>query len=70
VLGAQLNAIDRRILSDMQGLLKELPKAGTAWPEEQRKLWRDTAASIFKMIYKDASPEAAHAGYKIDLDEK
>ena len=33
--------------------LKELPKAGTPWPEEQRKLWLDTAASIFKMIYKD-----------------
>ena len=37
----------------VQGLLKELPKAGTPWPEEQRKLWLDTAASIFKMIYKD-----------------
>jgi hypothetical protein len=39
----------------VQGLLKELPKAGTPWPEEQRKLWLDTAASIFKMIYKDGS---------------
>jgi hypothetical protein len=38
----------------VQGLLKELPKAGTPWPEAQRKLWLDTAASIFKMIYKDA----------------
>lgn len=38
----------------VQGLLKELPKAGAAWPEDQRKLWLDTAASIFKMIYKDA----------------
>jgi hypothetical protein len=37
----------------VQGLLKELPKAGTPWPEDQRKLWLDTAASIFKMIYKD-----------------
>jgi hypothetical protein len=37
----------------VQGLLKELPKAGTPWPEEQRKLWLDIAASIFKMIYKD-----------------
>jgi hypothetical protein len=37
----------------VQGLLKELPKAGTAWPEAERKLWLDTAASIFKMIYKD-----------------
>lgn len=35
----------------VQGLLKELPKAGTAWPEDQRKLWLDTAASIFKMIW-------------------
>ena len=38
----------------VQGLLKELPKAGDVWPEAQRKLWLDTAGSIFKMIYKDA----------------
>jgi len=37
----------------IQGLLKELPKAGEVWPEADRKLWLDTAASIFKMIYKD-----------------
>lgn len=37
----------------VQGLLKELPKAGDVWPEDQRKLWLDTAASIFKMIYKE-----------------
>jgi hypothetical protein len=37
----------------VQGLLKELPKAGDVWPEDQRKLWLDTAASIFEMIYKD-----------------
>jgi hypothetical protein len=41
----------------VQGLLKELPKAGDVWPEDQRKLWLDTAASIFKMIYKDAPVE-------------
>ncbi len=35
----------------VQGLLNELSKAGTAWPEDQRKLWLDTAASIFKMIW-------------------
>jgi hypothetical protein len=40
----------------VQGLLKELPKAGEVWPEDQRKLWLDTAASIFKMIYKDQVP--------------
>ena len=40
----------------MQGFLKELPKAGDVWPEDQRKLWLDTAASIFKMIYKDSAP--------------
>lgn len=38
----------------VQGLLKELPKAGDLWPEEKRKLWLDTAASIFKMIYRDS----------------
>ena len=32
------------------------PKAGDVWPEDQRKLWLDTAASIFKMIYKDQIP--------------
>jgi len=37
----------------VQGLLKELPKAGDVWPEDQRKLWLDTAAGIFKMICKD-----------------
>ena len=37
----------------VQGLLRELPKAGDVWPESQRKLWLDTAGSIFKMIYKD-----------------
>ena len=42
----------------VQGLLKELPKAGAVWPEEQRKLWLDTAASIFKMIYKSADAES------------
>jgi len=42
----------------VQGLLKELPPAGDAWPETQRKLWLDTAASIFKMIYKDEPTSA------------
>ena len=37
----------------VQGLLRELPPAGSAWPEAQRKLWLDTAGSIFKMIYKE-----------------
>jgi hypothetical protein len=41
----------------VQGLLKELPKAGEIWPEAKRTLWLDTAASIFKMIYKDAPIE-------------
>jgi hypothetical protein len=39
----------------IQGLLKELPLAGDEWPEAKRKLWLDTAASIFKIIYKDDS---------------
>jgi hypothetical protein len=41
-----------------------LPNAGKVWsavlevwPEAQRKLWLDTAASIFKMIYKDKNRE-------------
>jgi hypothetical protein len=37
----------------VQGLLRELPKAGDVWPETKRKLWLDTAGSIFKMIYRD-----------------
>jgi hypothetical protein len=39
----------------IQGLLKELPPAGEVWSESIRKLWLDTASSIFKMIYKDAA---------------
>ena len=38
----------------IQGLLRELPKAGEVWPEAKRKLWLNTAESIFKMIYKDS----------------
>lgn len=41
----------------VQGLLKELPKAGAIWPEDQRQLWLDTASSIFKMIYKEPERE-------------
>ena len=37
----------------VKGLLRELPPSGEVWPEEKRKLWLDTAASIFKMIYKE-----------------
>jgi hypothetical protein len=43
----------------IQGLLRELPKAGDVWPEAKRKLWLDTAGSIFKMIYKDAQGDGA-----------
>jgi hypothetical protein len=42
----------------IKGLLRELPPAGQQWPEAKRKLWLDTAGSIFKMIYSD--DEAAH----------
>ena len=41
----------------VQGLFKELPKEAGVWPEERRKLWLDTAGSIFKMIYKDAEQQ-------------
>src|SRR5258708_673512 len=30
-------------------------QGGTPWPEERRRPWLDTAASIFKMIYKGDS---------------
>jgi len=39
------------------GLLSELPQAGSAWPDAKRKLWLDTASSIFKMIYKGADED-------------
>lgn len=39
----------------IQGLLRELPPAGSAWPEAKRKLWLGTAESIFNMIYKNES---------------
>jgi hypothetical protein len=52
----------------VQGLLKELPKAGDVWPEDQRKLWLDTAASIFKMIYKDAQPKKGLLSRSLEND--
>ena len=54
----------------IEGLLKRLPKSGDVWPEAERKLWLQLLEGSFKLIYKDAPPEAARAGYKIDLDEK
>lgn len=42
----------------VQGLLRELPPAGQPWAEAKRKLWLDTAASIFKMIYPDTDEAA------------
>ena len=33
------------------GLLQELPRAGEAWAAARRKLWMDTATSIFQMMY-------------------
>jgi hypothetical protein len=37
----------------VKGLLRKLQKAGDIRPEAKRKLWLDTAAGIFKMIYKE-----------------
>jgi hypothetical protein len=62
----------------IQGLLKELPPAGGVWPDAKRKLWLDTAASIFKVIYKDGHDnlddqmtrpptEAAPVGTRVNL---
>jgi len=36
----------------IQGLLDELPKPGSAWPEGKREAWLETASSIFKLIYR------------------
>jgi hypothetical protein len=33
--------------------VKELPPAGDIWPDAKRKLWLDSASSIFKIIYED-----------------
>ena len=54
----------------VQGLLRELPPAGDYWPEEKRKLWLDTAASIFKMIYKTGVPRHVSTREKSSDDEK
>jgi len=53
----------------IQGLLRELPKAGEVWPDAKRKLWLDTAGSIFKMIYKEVA-EMTHRGYEIVVTNK
>ncbi|WP_454645891.1 hypothetical protein [Bradyrhizobium liaoningense] len=53
----------------VQGLLKELPKAGSIWPEDQRQLWLDTASSIFKMIYKEPERERKGMFAKKNPDE-
>jgi hypothetical protein len=37
----------------IQGLLVRLPKSGTVWPEQHRKLWLELLAGSFKLIYKD-----------------
>ena len=43
----------------IQGLLEELPAAGSVWPEDGRKLWLETASGIFRMIYKtEPAPES------------
>lgn len=40
----------------IQGLLQELPAAGTDWEVEDQARWIKTAAQIFGMIYKSAVP--------------
>ena len=42
--------------SGIKSLLKELPPAGDIWPDAKRKLWLDTASSIFKIIYEMTRP--------------
>lgn len=39
----------------IQGLINALPEPGTEWPEAQQKEWLETAAQIFKFIYKKSN---------------
>jgi hypothetical protein len=49
---------DGNVAAGASSVLCRGSSPGEVWAEDQRKLWLDTAASIFKMIYKDQPPEA------------
>lgn len=42
----------------IEGLFRELPEPGEAFPSSKQKAWFDTATGIFKLIYKTDAPEA------------
>jgi hypothetical protein len=35
----------------IQGLLQELPRPGSAFPEERRESWIELAKATFKLLY-------------------
>ena len=43
-------------IRSFRGFYKNYQKARDVWPETKRKLWLDTAGSIFKIIYRDEPP--------------
>lgn len=42
----------------VKGLVETLPDPNTEWPESARKQWLDAAAAIFRLIYRDGSPQS------------
>jgi hypothetical protein len=39
----------------IQGLLRELPPIGTAWPKAERQAWLDAQAAAFNLLYSEKS---------------
>lgn len=41
------------------GLITRLPDSGNVWPMEERTLWLDVLANIFKIVYKEGEQSSA-----------
>lgn len=46
----------------IEGLVAQLPEAGTEWPKEKRQAWTDAALAIFDLIYELPSESAKGGG--------
>lgn len=41
----------------VQGLVEQLPPAGSIWPEEQRAKWLELAGQVFNVVYRGDTTE-------------
>jgi hypothetical protein len=48
----------------IRGLLMRLPKSGSVWPEDERKLWLQLLEGSFKLIYNDKGEAASVGGLR------